>query len=277
MIFDRFRKKQSTIVEQPKIIEPSIVVKKPILVEDDTYYYFTCDDNMENYTQRNNEFYWVRNNRIVDKYGMCNFTSYCMFADYAGWKFPSGKYNQPEDNFADFLFKSKEVDKFYKEHYLAYYKDYVKGTKDCTTPNEIHKILSYAFNLWVGVSDATRFIENANIKSLLYQSFVIDKMPLVLSGHFPKSNGTRLHHIVTCTGIAIEKDKFIKPKLGILPENIEIAKIKIDDPYGNTLNDWQGSGNDIWLTWDYVVKNLKPVNNEEIKWAHTIKKPVAII
>ena len=64
---------------------------------------------------------------------------------------------------------------------------------------------------------------------------------------------------------------------GVIPNDIKIAKVKIDDPYGNTLNDWQGSGNDIFLPWDYVVKNIKPLNSSSIKWAHVIERPVAVI
>jgi hypothetical protein len=49
-----------------------------------------------------------------------------------------------------------------------------------------------------------------------------------------------------------------------------------DDPYGNTLNDFTGSGNDIKVDWSYAIKNLKPLNNRK-KWAHIFVKPVEII
>ena len=64
---------------------------------------------------------------------------------------------------------------------------------------------------------------------------------------------------------------------GVIPNDIKVAGIKIDDPYGNTLKDWEGSGNDIWLKWDYVVKNIKPLNSDTIKWAHIINRPVALV
>ena len=244
--------------------------------------YFDCDGNKENYSQRNNQFVWKKNFAEVKNSTMCNVTSYVMFADYAGWKLPVGKYTQPEDNFADFIMNSKEVDDYYKKNYPAMYDEYKAGKKGCYTPNEIHSILSYAFNLWVKVPNATRFIERANFPALCWKNFVLDSLPFVISGSFPKSNGVRLNHIVVCTGFAMEEKDYIEAsnsvKLnGVIPNDIKIAKVKIDDPYGNTLNDWQGSGNDIFLPWSYVVKNIKPLNSSNIKWAHVIERPVAVV
>lgn len=244
--------------------------------------YFDCDGNKENYSQRNNQFNWQHKFAQVKGSTMCNVTSYAMFADYAGWKLPDGFYNQPEDNFADFIMKSKEVDEYYKTHYPAMYEDFKAGKEGCYTPNEIHSILSYAFNLWVKVPDATKFIERANLPALCWKSFVLDSLPIILSGSFPKSNGARLNHIVVCTGFAMKEEDYnkavnsVKIK-GVIPNDIKIEKIKIDDPYGNTLLDWNGSGNDIWLSWNYVVKNIKPLNSDTIKWAHVIKRPVALV
>lgn len=245
---------------------------------------FSCDENKENYSQRNNKFNWRNKDAVINANTTCNATSYVMFADYAGWHLPSGKYEQPEDNFTDFIVNSPEVDTYYKTHFPAMYKDFKEGKAGCYTPNEIHKILCYAFNLWVGVEDAARFLEKCNIKSALWRYFVADSLPLVLSGSFPTSKGKALNHIVVCTGVAYKKEDYEKAKssikiLGTIPnaELLTPAKIKIDDPYGNTLKDWQGSGNDVWLDWNYVVKNVKPLNSPDIKWAHTIKAPVAIV
>lgn len=243
---------------------------------------FDCDGNKQNYSQRNNEFVWGRGSISVKNSSMCNVTSYAMFADYAGWKFPDGKYEQPEDNFAEFIMNSKEVDDFYKKHYPAMYRDYKNGKAGSYTPNEIHSILAMAFNLWVEVPDAAQFIERANFPAACWKNFVNDSLPMVVSGSFPMSTGKVLNHIVVCTGFAMKEAdyeaavKSIKIK-GVIPNDIVIDSIKLDDPYGNTLKDWKGSGNDVWVKWDYAVKYLKPLNSTSIKWIHTIKRPVALV
>jgi hypothetical protein len=46
----------------------------------------------------------------------------------------------------------------------------------------------------------------------------------------------------------------------------------IDDPYGDTMNNWKGGGNDIKIPWDLFVKWMKPVGEPSIFWAHRFKK-----
>jgi hypothetical protein len=47
----------------------------------------------------------------------------------------------------------------------------------------------------------------------------------------------------------------------------------IDDPYGNTLNDWKGSGNDIKLNAETFFSWLKPERERGIKWGHFLTRP----
>jgi hypothetical protein len=143
------------------------------------------------------------------------------------------------------------------------YEDYKKGKKDCYYPNEIHSLLSYATNLWVQ-DTVTTFTTKGDFKQLLCASLVENSRPLVVSGSFPMSNGNRFNHIVTVTGVLYDEDN---PTWKSTP-----LQIKIDDPNGNPLKDWTGSGNDIMLDWDFCVKNLKPLNSENEKWVHVFIK-----
>jgi hypothetical protein len=42
----------------------------------------------------------------------------------------------------------------------------------------------------------------------------------------------------------------------------------IDDPYGDTMNNWQGSGNDVKVPIDLFVNWMKPPKDPAVFWAH---------
>lgn len=232
--------------------------------------YFSCDDNKMNYSQRNNKYVWKDKDAYVNWTSMCNVTSMVMAADYAGYHFPPGNFDQPEDNLAKFIMESDLIDETYKKKYPAMYKDYKAGKKGSYTPNEIHELLALGLNTWLG-TNAVTFSTSTNFIEALRKNFVDQSLPIVVSGVF---NG--LHHIVCITGVAYD----YKEENGTIKINSKIPKIvKIDDPWGNPLKGYQKglSGNDIELTWDYCVKYLKPVNDSKIKWTHQFNEPVAIV
>ena len=66
-----------------------------------------------NSSQRNNELVfpdpkkYPKAQYTTNWKNMCNVTSYIMFLEYAGAKFPSGKFNQPEDNLdSQYIYKN---------------------------------------------------------------------------------------------------------------------------------------------------------------------------
>lgn len=225
---------------------------------------YCCDLNKDNYSQRNNEFYKKIGNSEAKGSTMCNVTAMVEGLYLAGYKFPSGKFEQPEDNLMDFIINNEEIDIQYKNTFPAMYRDYKEGKKDCYWPNEIHSLLCKGTNLWMETS-CVEFIEGLKIWDYLKKNFVDSavSLPVVVSGSFPKSNGSRLNHIVLVTGVKYENGK--------------ITEIKWDDPYGNTLTDWTGSGNDVWVSREYAELNLKPLGSKDIKWAHVFSRPAAII
>ena len=103
--------------------------------------------------------------------------------------------------------------------------------------------------------------------SALFSELVDDLLsgkPWVGSGTFPGFPNpvkTPLGHIVCVVGLAYESDPY-KP-----------SSIIIDDPYGDTMNNWQGSGNDVAIPWDLFVKWMKPLEEKtgRIFWAHRLK------
>jgi hypothetical protein len=94
--------------------------------------------------------------------------------------------------------------------------------------------------------------------------------PVIMSGNFPGFPTRRnkpLGHIVCLVGCewqpANAKNPVASPDFFI-----------IDDPYGNTLNDWNGSGNDVRLVSETFYSWMKPEKNTGVKWGHFLKPPI---
>lgn len=233
------------------------------------YKQYSCDYNKINYSQRNNEYKFKDEGVVVNASTTCNVTAMCMALDYLGYNFPTGKYKQPEDNLADFIMNSKEVDDHFKKIMPVEYAQYKAKKPNCYTPNEIHDCLSLGTNLWIQ-KQVTKFSTDVDFKKALYDNLVMNHKPIVISGAFPKKNGVKLHHIVCVTGVCYNENEKVSP-------TTTPSFIKVDDPYGNTLNDWVGTGNDVYLSWEYIVKNLKPIGSQKYKWCHLFEEQQAIV
>ena len=180
---------------------------------------------------------WTQRNNIRDPYNTCNVTSMIMALDYLGYEFPDGKYERPTDNLHCFM-EEKELRPTW------------------------HEELSLATNLWMG-QFITEFSTERPIPEILNE--LKGGRPVVLSGDFPgypiKRPQGPLGHIVVLVGADWDG-----PDTG-LP-----SSIIIDDPYGNTLNNWQGSGNDIVLPWNLFIEWFKYCGSPHTKWAHYFKE-----
>lgn len=242
-------------------------------------------DGKVNYSQRNNQ-YIHRNSRgeiDVKASTMCNVTSIVMAAEYNGWKLPKGKFAQPEDNFADFLMNSVDVDLFYKTKMPSLYADYKaekrddKGRPAYYTPNEIHAVLAHAFNLWIGCSTADTFRDYVKLDEII--DLLLQNRALVISGNF-----NDLGHIVTLVGCeytVAHSDVFnVESALKFIKDNnIRPDNWIIDDPYGNYKLGYpaNASGNDIRVPHADFVKIIKPCGDNLAKWAHIIASGAAVI
>ncbi len=173
-----------------------------------------------------------RNNE-VKPLESCNVTSMVMALSYMGYAFPPGPYQQPEDNLYTFI-------------------------KQNGRNPEVHAELSDMTNKWMN-KNVTKFSTAFLISNIL--SELKGGRPVVLSGTFPgypAPKKTPLGHIVCLVGMDIT---------GTVPDHFIW-----DDPYGNTLNDWQGSGNDIKVSYAQFINWIKPVGNTSLKWAHTFMR-----
>lgn len=266
---------------------------------------FECDKDERgqeilNSTQRNNKIVYPdpevypKAQYIVNWKNTCNVTSMVMAGQYAGAKFPGGKYEQDEDNLAYFILTNKEILEKYKGSQPVLYNAWIKtftgkATKtdlnNAYPPTELHDYLSMGTNLFLGYK-ATQFSTNINFKKTLWDNMVNDNLPIVVSTTFGG-----MGHIVCVTGVQYKKADFesIKAAESIKSGNIEQLinsidpiSIIIDDPYGKynpetNKYDAPNQGNDICIPWNIVISRVKPVNSKLTKWCHTFNHGMATV
>jgi hypothetical protein len=180
-------------------------------------------------------------NNALDPLTSCNVTSMVMGLSYLGWKFPEGKYKQPEDNLR------------------AFFKEEGKNPEN-------HAELSEYTNRWLGKAAAS-FSTRRLVSEIVHE--IENGRPVILSGNFPGFPTPRnkpLGHIVCLVGCEWQPANAGNP---VASPDFFI----IDDPYGNTLNDWKGSGNDVRLSAEIFYSWMKPEKDRGIKWGHFLKAP----
>lgn len=203
--------------------------------------------NKENYSQRNNK---------IDPGITCNTTSMAMALDYNGYKMPTKQGNQPEDDLTVFVRTDQRVLDFYKAKMPVMYDAFIKKETGFYWPNEVHDVLSFATNLYMG-TNCTTFRTNVSMDELLNE--IKSGRACVLSGKFGK-----LNHIVCLVGFVLTDD--------VITEAI------IDDPYGDYHKGYVAgtSGNDVHLTINEFYSIFKPFGNGP-KYAHLFKTPAAVV
>lgn len=238
---------------------------------DENFIEFNVSSGLPNFSQRNNEYLdEITNKKIA--HSMCNVTSYCMSYSYCGGKFPtntSKKYTQEEDVFLEFLRNSKDVNDYYKKLYPVYYNSWKKNEKDNYPPEQIHDVLNYAFNLWVGWKAST-FVLKTEINSMI-KEIVEKNLSMVVSGKFGK-----LNHIVCLVGLIADKEI-----INHLTDKDVMKFVKdfiIDDPYGNYHDEYKTiRGNDVIMSKEDFIKIFKPVDNIEHKMCHYFYAPPPVV
>ena len=261
---------------------------------------FECDKDEKgneilNSSQRNNELVYPdpkkfpKSQYTTSWRNECNVTSYIMFLEYSGAKFPSGKYKQPEDNLGYFILTNKQILDHYKAKQPVFYNAWMKALKGTATkadlenafpPNELHDYLRMGANLWLGY-DAAKFSINVNFKKALWDNMVDDNLPLVISTTFGGFG-----HIVCVTGVQYKKEDYqaLRAAKDLKASNVDElinltdpVAIIVDDPWGKfnpktNKYDAPNGGNDIVVPWDVVVARVKPAGSTLTKWCHQIDK-----
>jgi hypothetical protein len=170
----------------------------------------------------------------------CNVTAMVMALSYMDSVFPPGRFEQPEDNLRDFIVNAGG------------------------NPENHYQLSAYT-NRWMG-KQVTHFSTERSIAGIFGE--LSANRPVVLSGTFPGHpalNVSRktgkpepLGHIVCLAGFGGNDNN---------PDYVIW-----DDPYGDTLNNWRGSGNDIKIPYPLFIEWIKPCGNTRYKWGHFFAK-----
>lgn len=130
------------------------------------------------FTQRNNA-------RYPDE--TCWPTSAVQALHIRDVKMPAGKYEQPEDNLADFCLRDSRVQQLYKK----------LDPDRVYHPWQVHDVLCLAINAWIGHEVARRkiFNDGVDLKPILDGGRCI-----VMSGRFPYYSGRPISHAICICG-----------------------------------------------------------------------------
>jgi hypothetical protein len=194
-------------------------------------------EGKDNFSQRNNE---------VKPFSSCNTTSLTMATSYIDqlWEIfinsPTYKkysqFSQPEDRLQQALL-------------------------DWGLEPTNHYDLQKGYNRFME-KEIDNFSVAAPFRALVDE--LLAGKPWVGSGTFPgfpNLENKPLGHIICIVGLHYESDPYAP------------AGVIVDDPYGDTMNNWKGSGNDVIIPWDLFVKWMKPLEDlkGDIFWAHRLK------
>lgn len=245
---------------------------------------FNVSVGHDNYSQRNNE---------IDSNNVCGPTNFIQALEYSGWildesKFP--QFKQPEDKLTYFTRTNKDVLNYYKTKYTNMYNNWIAEAKEnakkekkeiwqvsckkAYPPNEVHDVMSYAVNLFVGYTakdlagmkrrPVTRFYNEFDEYEVVWQ--ICKGLPVISSvDPFKKGQG----HYITIVGF-IADDDFVKPTSydEVSNKKIDLNKIDsyiIDNTYG--VFDFKNkcylakSGNDEKIEREQFLDIIKPVSH----------------
>lgn len=210
------------------------------------------------YSQRNNE---------VRPLITCNDTSMITFLSYSGITLPLDPvYAQPEDSLTNFMLTDPRVDVQYQRLFPIQYNAYIAAGKDptkSTPPNEIHPVLSYGTNLWLGKQpgEVTKFRWDMSIQEMLFE---------FLKGHAVVQSGAfdGLHHVVCPVGFTTRQENIHKAKQ---PSDIDTSLVDfiiINDPYGNFQQNYiNHDGQSVVMTLS-EHRSMMNYPSQDLKWTH---------
>lgn len=234
------------------------------------YIVFNVSDGFDNWSQRNSKYIFSKGNNVINWADLCNVHAYTDFLEIVKADIDNNKYaefSRLPDKLAKHLCESKDVDDYYKSFAYSYWEDWDKGKSDSYSPCEVHGVLCFGVNNFIGKT-ISKFDANYKIENIIYDIAIRNK-PVITSGKYCGMN-----HVVCLVGAAWEKDK-IESSLSNTAKFEKFIKktapdyMIIDDPWGDMTTNYSSKiGNDCFVEWDDFISNTKPLNNKEVKYAH---------
>ena len=249
---------------------------------------------MKEYNVSLDENYYSQRNNEIDSKNVCGPTNFIQGLKASGWEWDNSmlkQFRQPEDKLTYFVRTNKDVLKYYEKHYHNMYLNWWNESHKLAEernaqywnvacvysypPNEVHDVMSYAVNLFVGYSakdietmkrrPVTRFYNEFDENEVVWQ--ICKKGAPVISSVDPFKNGGG--HYITIVGLQVEDD-FVAPTdySQVQKKICQTDKIKsyiIDNTYGrfNFANKRYEnvSGNNEKIDRDTFLSIIKPVSH----------------
>jgi hypothetical protein len=217
---------------------------------------------------RNGGAYFSQRNNEVRPFGTCNDTSYVAGLSYRNVVFPPGQYSQPEDNLTTFMLNDPRVDAFYKAQYPSDYAKYIAANKDpklSTPANEMHVVLAYGVNLWLGKQPGEACVYRTGVHTTDILFSLVRGKPVIQGGIWDS-----LHHITCTSGFATNQDNILQVKSAQEIDMSQLQYIIVEDPYGDFHTGYNSpNGKDIHLTPE-EYKAIETNQGSDIKNGHFI-------
>ena len=174
------------------------------------------------------DYYSQRNNRIRPL-ETCATTAMVDALVASGVLLPDTAGEQPEDALTHFLEHDPRVVDFYRNNDQAWIRELQAAGRP---PNEIHPVLAYGTNLWLGRPDLVRFTWSATLTGIA--NALLHKHAVVVSGEWPCAmrDGSikEIGHVVAVVGFETAQDNLGD---GSHLDGELISAFIIDDPYGD--------------------------------------------
>jgi hypothetical protein len=185
-------------------------------------------------------YYTQRNNRLSPG-AACNVTAMVSALAAAGWPFPAGPHEQPEDNLMTFIRSSPQVLRRWD----------VLDPAHKIPPNEWHELLCLGTNLWLAPFRGPEIRLRFDLRLEDVARAVGLGGAVVMSGRF-ETERSEIGHIVSVVGFRAEDSEIL-------------SHLILDDPWGDYRTRYRSAqGDDVFMPAVDFYALLRP-------WGETCK------
>ena len=274
------------ILRKEYITDTESTISSTSIEENKTVFKLNVSEGKDNFSQRKSQYVHEQKGQYgtntINWTCVCNVHSLGMAALYSNWIFPKSSYNREPDALADYtVSECLKENNWFKQKMPQLWKNWYEGDPNAYTPLELHEVLAHYFNEYMGCTKADRFTTDASLKEIIKQLYE-NRIAIPTSVQWGGLKG----HVIVIVGFEATSEEDLVKWINSEDNTAAglskvITKLIVDDPWGKIVeatNKYDGtqSGNDVEVSFDYILKYWKSVDNPNRKYAHILSKPAAI-